>query len=428
MMSYCSILLYWAIPFLIPTDPMVEEETLFFDGSYEEACVNAQTTGKHLLLDFYTVWCGGCQYQDKYIFTMQSFKDFIQKGFIALKIDAEKKENVPLVRNFGISGYPTLLVTDSHGNELGRIVGGSDSTHALIQKIENILSGVGTLVDFERQLKEHPNDLHIIETLLKKYQEKKQYARVKQLAQQMTSIAVDSEAKNKGKVYYAIASLYDTNRPNPEPLMRLTSEHSALGDDLRMQCYTTLLWHFVRKEDQAKIDYFYSRIIELNPDDHYFKKEYARFLFQSDKRIELAITLAKEYAAIPEFRDDHWVPYLLAYEHAYRNELNRGMELYDAWMDEYANQWDMPDSYWPFVFYSRFSLDQNVRLKNGLKYAEKAEAYSRSFFDKVRLAELLIRCEDKEVAVAKLEEALTVARTSKEYRTATEMLERLRRE
>ena len=100
---------------------------------YKAAMVQAKTQNKLVLLDCTgSVWCGYCKHLDKEVVTQQSFKDFADKNYILVTVDFPrqkqlsddvKQQNDALNQQFKIEGFPTLIVLDADGKELGRQVG-----------------------------------------------------------------------------------------------------------------------------------------------------------------------------------------------------------------------------------------------------------------------------------------------------------------
>jgi len=100
---------------------------------YNAALAQAKTQKKLVLLDFTgSDWCGYCKLLDQEVFTQSSFKDFADKNYILVTVDFPrqtpltddlKKQNDALGQQFKIDGYPTLIVLDADGKELGRQVG-----------------------------------------------------------------------------------------------------------------------------------------------------------------------------------------------------------------------------------------------------------------------------------------------------------------
>src|SRR5271170_3060960 len=100
---------------------------------YKAALVQAKAQNKLVLLDFTgSDWCGYCKLLDKEVFTQPSFKNFADKNYILVTVDFPhqtqladdvKQQNEALGKQFQINGFPTLIVLDADGKELGRQVG-----------------------------------------------------------------------------------------------------------------------------------------------------------------------------------------------------------------------------------------------------------------------------------------------------------------
>lgn len=100
---------------------------------YKAALAQAKTEKKLVLLDFTgSDWCGYCKLLDKEVFTQASFKDFADKNYIEVTVDFPRSKTLPddvkqqndaLGNQFKIEGYPTLIVLNADGTELGRQVG-----------------------------------------------------------------------------------------------------------------------------------------------------------------------------------------------------------------------------------------------------------------------------------------------------------------
>ena len=113
--------------------PLAAQAEGNWQTDFKKAQEQAKTDHKLLLLDFTgSDWCGYCKLLDKEVFTTQAFKDFAAKNYILVTVDfphqtelpdALKQQNDTLGQKFNIDGYPTLIVVDPDGKELGREVG-----------------------------------------------------------------------------------------------------------------------------------------------------------------------------------------------------------------------------------------------------------------------------------------------------------------
>lgn len=101
--------------------------------SYLSAVNEAKARGKLLLLDFTgSDWCGYCKALDGEVLSTSSFQRFSASNFVFVTVDFPhqtplppelKAQNDSLGRKYHVNGFPTLLVTDCDGKELGRTSG-----------------------------------------------------------------------------------------------------------------------------------------------------------------------------------------------------------------------------------------------------------------------------------------------------------------
>ncbi|MEI6073328.1 MAG: thioredoxin family protein [Verrucomicrobiae bacterium] len=115
---------------------------------YKAALEQAAKENKPVLLDFTgSDWCGWCVKLDKETFSEDSFKKFAAGNLILVEIDFPrnkpqsdevKKQNRELQAQFGVDGFPTLVLLDSKGKEIaknpGYLAGGPDALIAWVKK------------------------------------------------------------------------------------------------------------------------------------------------------------------------------------------------------------------------------------------------------------------------------------------------------
>jgi protein disulfide-isomerase len=98
-----------------------------------KAQAKAKTENKMVLLDFTgSDWCGWCIKFDKDVLATKEFKDYAAKNLVLVQLDFPnkkpqsdelKKANAALQKKYDVSGYPTFVVLDKDGKEVGRQVG-----------------------------------------------------------------------------------------------------------------------------------------------------------------------------------------------------------------------------------------------------------------------------------------------------------------
>lgn len=102
--------------------PATSSSEVWFGGSFDEGVAQARATQKLVFVDFFTTWCPPCKKLDKDTFSAAEVKAELAK-MVSIKIDAESPAGVPVAKKYRVGAYPTLLVTDGKGLEVGRLVG-----------------------------------------------------------------------------------------------------------------------------------------------------------------------------------------------------------------------------------------------------------------------------------------------------------------
>ena len=97
-----------------------------WSSDFAAAKKEAAESKKDLLIDFTgSDWCGWCIKLNKEVFSLEPFKAGVKDKFVLVELDypndksklsaATLKQNEELAEKYPISGYPTILLTDSDG-------------------------------------------------------------------------------------------------------------------------------------------------------------------------------------------------------------------------------------------------------------------------------------------------------------------------
>ena len=112
------------------------------NGSFNEVLAKAKKgkNKKLIFMDCYTSWCGPCKKMANEVFPTEAAGKYFNANFINAKFDMEKGEGKDLMKRFNVAAFPTFLILDADGNEIGRIVGGGqlDDFIARVEKAKNI--------------------------------------------------------------------------------------------------------------------------------------------------------------------------------------------------------------------------------------------------------------------------------------------------
>lgn len=91
-----------------------------FSHSYEDAVKAAAEQKQNLLVDFETTWCGPCKQMDELVYSSQAVVN-AASGITCVKVDGDQRKD--LTKRLNVGAYPTMILFDSKGKELKRVVG-----------------------------------------------------------------------------------------------------------------------------------------------------------------------------------------------------------------------------------------------------------------------------------------------------------------
>lgn len=84
----------------------------------------AKSSGKFILIDFYTDWCHFCHKLDQEVYQTEPVSPYLAQNFVCVRLNAEDGgEGQSLAQKLGIHGYPTSVFLDSSGGYISNIPG-----------------------------------------------------------------------------------------------------------------------------------------------------------------------------------------------------------------------------------------------------------------------------------------------------------------
>ena len=114
----------------------------FTEDTFANVQKVAKKAKKPIFVDIYTTWCGPCKYLASKIFPAQIVGDYMNEAFVSTKFDAEKGEGIELAKKYAVKGYPTMLILDAEGKELGRLVGSSRTPEEFVQRLKDEMAKI----------------------------------------------------------------------------------------------------------------------------------------------------------------------------------------------------------------------------------------------------------------------------------------------
>lgn len=126
-----TTLLATALLAFVSATAMAQESRWLTD--FSKAQEKAKAENKAVLLDFTgSDWCGWCIKMNDEVLKTKAFKEYAAKNLVLVEVDFPnskhqtkkvKEQNEGLKNQYKANGFPTFVLVDKEGKELGRQVG-----------------------------------------------------------------------------------------------------------------------------------------------------------------------------------------------------------------------------------------------------------------------------------------------------------------
>ena len=139
----------------------------WFEGTAGEAMERAASSGKPVFLYWTSDWCPSCLAIESTAFQNNDFVD-LSRRFILIRLNGDLPEGQLHGEQFGVLGYPTVLVLLADGTELTRLPGWVDAqTYTAV--LELALQGTLPVLDILQLVNDGERNLSVGECRLLTY-------------------------------------------------------------------------------------------------------------------------------------------------------------------------------------------------------------------------------------------------------------------
>jgi thiol-disulfide isomerase/thioredoxin len=421
MRSLTSILVFFLI--LVSCD--ISKNDSFYDRTLKQAT----KFDKIVLLDFSAIWCGGCKAYDIYVFNDSIMREKLNKKFIIQKIDRDKQENEFLVNKFRIHGLPHIVLIDKNEKILGSILGFKkqyvNHPEKFLFDIENILSLQGDILKFENTLQIDNKNYETINDLLKLYKKAGCYIEREKLEKQLVEINPTPQRLFEYNFNQAVNSI--KREKDPKPLLAFINENKNLNEEKKWISNSQLLYYYESIKDTLKQDLYFIKLIKIDPD--YFTKNYIRFLFEHNLKIDTAIILTNEILEKnKDILKDHWGQFIKAHSLVYQGQKEKAVSDYYDWMVIHKNRWESGDTYWPLYFYASFANFHNLDLDRALEFIKIAESKRHMTGEKLIMSDILYKLGQIRSSIDLLYEVQNQTNDKHEYIRISKLIDKYKNE
>jgi thioredoxin-related protein len=186
----------------------------FLTGSFKDAVTKAVTEKKPVMIDFYTDWCRWCDTLDAKTYSDAKVSEFVTKNVVPYKIDAEKGEGIEIAKKYGVKAYPTILLIQSNGEEIDRLLGYMPPDKFL-QTLGDYLKGINTISALKAELAKNPNNPSAQYQMATKYSTQGDLASASGYYKKMLELDPKNEHAEEASFYVAMSEFRTSKDPAP---------------------------------------------------------------------------------------------------------------------------------------------------------------------------------------------------------------------
>jgi len=133
----------------------------------QQALDRAKDKNEIVMIDVFSDHCGQCKDMDEGFWNTPEGAE-LGEDLIAIKIESDKPEGIPLHRRYPILGLPAVIFLRPDGEEIGRVLGFRDRRDFIVDA-QSLKSGIDPLPAMERALAASPSNLAQIAAVLEQY-------------------------------------------------------------------------------------------------------------------------------------------------------------------------------------------------------------------------------------------------------------------
>lgn len=173
---------------------------------FEEALQKAAAENAQVLVDVWSASCAQCGVMDEEVWNTAEGVRLVGNA-IPIKVPSDAPESYPFRHRYPITGLPAVLLLDSNGDEINRVVGYVNKTEFLTEA-HTMMTGIDPIPDLEKEVAAHPENLALQTQLMEKYLDRTREAEARALMDRILEKDPDSAAGEAEKAVRYMARYY----------------------------------------------------------------------------------------------------------------------------------------------------------------------------------------------------------------------------
>lgn len=278
-----------------------------------EKCDLAQLKGlarernTDIIINFYAYWCPACRELYKKISSSDTFKGLLS-GYVFARCNGEEGEGERLFNQYKLTAFPTILILNSEGKELERIVDDIDE-EKIKKTLEQIKSGKREVDELAKKADANPKDIDLVFNVCMSYIFKADREKAKKYCEKVLKA---DEKNQKGYASQVLLSLgkylyfrglkdYDLAAAHLEQVIKLFPESKEAKS-----AFIFLISSYIKSGKEGVAVMKLRETIKKNPNSKEPYKTFAYISWKNRWRLDQGIENAKKAADLDPSDDDLW--------------------------------------------------------------------------------------------------------------------------
>jgi lipopolysaccharide biosynthesis regulator YciM len=220
----------------------------------------------------------------------------MSKHFVSIKINTEKGEGPKLKKKYGVGGLPTLLLVDSKGEEVDRLVG-FRPPDKFIAALKPIIAG-DSFAALKKRAEAKPDDIKSVLAYAKKLEERRKSAEAEKIYLRIIeSKKTDAALRVEAKGRLAILKFVKSRGANAEPLELFFKENKSSKSAVEAARMLFSVYQRQKKNERA-VELGEYLLKNGSGEDALFLNSFAWFLATNDLQLKRALKLARKAAKL----------------------------------------------------------------------------------------------------------------------------------
>lgn len=137
---------------LVATKPTMKVGFAGNASTWEAAKAQAQTENKLFFIDFDASYCATCRNMEQSTYMDNNLANFMRQNVVAARVDVQDFDGVMLSQEYEVEALPTMLIFDSKGKLVQRLVGFQSASNLLklMQQAQTVAPTPAPVVEPER--------------------------------------------------------------------------------------------------------------------------------------------------------------------------------------------------------------------------------------------------------------------------------------